>query len=328
MSSRNQIANTIIASLIAGRGDAPFVCDVKASPKEVKKLKKRLCASENWRVYKDTICGRDGTSFNGIASWGRNVAVFLNGHEYRFRVLQIDRFGCRTSYAIPISVVDNYSSLPAIDLNAAEIGLIKEMSNELATKGSVPEEYYCISHLAKSTLIENRERWNGEELNHSELLRMIRNDHTLRYIVITTLAAQYRSFLPGADLPEGIYNFVIPPKGSDSDLWFYDILQALTFVNDPGKNLAGPITITMKDADDLKRWKCCHERLTVIRTSTGSLLWPLLEEIEESDQFLRSGGPVSPPLPTVPISLTKSYLQHSQALNTFLPEAPPSMTGR
>lgn len=329
MSSKNRIADTIKAFLIAGRGDTPFICNEEISPeREIKRLKKRLRASENWQVYKDTIRGSDETPFNGIASWGTDVTMLLNGRECRFRVLQIDRLGLRTHYAIPINMVDNFSSLPGIDLNTAEISLIKQMSNELSTTGPVAEIVRYISHPAKSALVENREQWNGEKFDLLELLGMIRDNLPFRDTVIAALAAQYRSFLLGSELPEGIYNFVIPPQDRDSDVWFYDILQALTFVNNPGKNLAGPITITMKDADDLKRWKRCHERLAVLRTSTGTLLWPLLEEIEERDQFLRSGGPVYSPLPTVPISLTKSYLQHAQVVNIFLPRDPPTITDK
>lgn len=127
-------------------------------------------------------------------------------------------------------------------------------------------------------------------------------------------------------MPEGLYNFIVPSKGKNSDLWFYSTLGSLTFANDPGKNLAGSITVTLKEADDLKRWRCCHERVAVIRTATGALLWPLLEEIEESDQLLRGGGDAAPALPTVPISLTRAYLHHAQAVDVPLPDNPPPIT--
>lgn len=252
--------------------------------------------------------------------------MVLNDYEYRFRVLQIDRLGMRTFYAVPIGAADNFSSLPDIELSAGEVVLIKEMANELSTKGPVAENVLTMSHPARSTLTGNRDQWEDKGFNASELLRMVRDDHTLRCTILTALAAQYRSFLPGAVLPEGIYNFVIPPKGKGCDLWFYDVFQALTFANAPGKNVAGPITITMRDADDLKRWRRCHERLAVICTSTGSLLWPLQEELEENDQVLKSGGPLPHPLPTVPISLTRAYLHHRQAVDVLLPADPPSMT--
>lgn len=103
MSSKNQIKGAIEAALVAGKGDIAFVCySEESSSKGVRKKKKRLNASENWRVYKNTIWGRDGTFFNGIASWKKNVTVFVNGCEHRFRILQIDRLGWRTYYAISI----------------------------------------------------------------------------------------------------------------------------------------------------------------------------------------------------------------------------------
>lgn len=328
MTIESKITAAIAATLSAGQGLVPFRCREKKSPKkEVKKLRKRLDASENWRVYDDTVWNSAGISFNGIASWGKNVTVVLNGNEYRFRVLQIDRLGKRIFYAVPISVADSFSSLPDIELSAAEIMLIKEMANELSTKGPVAEDVVEIFHPAKSSLIGNRDKWEDKGFDALELLRMIQEDRTLFCIIAAALAAQYRSFLLGTDLPEGIYNFVIPSKGIDCDLWFYNVLQALTFNNASSKNLEGPITITMKDANDLKRWKCCQERLTVIYTATGNLLWPLLEELEKNDQFLRSGGPSVHPLPTVPISLTRGYLHHSLAIDIPLPVEPPFMTG-
>ena len=320
MTIESKITAAIAATLGAGQGQAPFRClETKSPKKEVKKLRKRLNASENWRVYDDTVWNSAGIPFNGIASWGQNVTVVLNGYEYRLRVLQIDRLGKRISYAIPISVSDSFSSLPCTELSAGEVVLIKEMANELSTKGPVSENVRSVKHPAKSTLIGNRDKWENKGFDALELLRMIKEDRALFCIIVAALAAQYRSFLSGADLPEGIYNFVISSKGKDCDLWFYAVLQALTFNNAPGKNVEGPITITMKEANDLKRWKLCHERLAVIHTATGALLWPLLEEIEKSDQFLRSGGPSVNPLPTVPISLTNRYLHHPQAIDVLLP---------
>lgn len=66
----------------------------------------------------------------------------------------------------------------------------------------------------------------------------------------------------------------------------------------------------------------------MIRTATGALLWPLLEEIETSDQVLKSGGAVTYPLPTVPISLIRSYLHHPQAVDIPLPVETPQLTGK
>lgn len=328
MKSNPAIIAAIAATLAAAQGDAPFFCHATKSPeKEVKKQKKKLRASENWRVQRNTIWSGSGNSFNGIASWGENVTVALSGHEFRFRILQIDRQGWRACYAIPIKMVDGFSALPGIDLSASEITLIKDMADELSQKRSVPETVRYIPHPARADLTQNRNQWDGGVLDFSELLRMLQTDHTFCNIITAALAAHYRSFLPGDALPEGIYNFVIPQKNRDADQWLYSILQALTFTNITGKNAVGPITITMKEAQDLTRWKCCHERLAVIRTATGALLWPLLEEIEERDQLMRGGGIIPTPLPTVPISLTRSYLHHPQAIDIPLPAAPPAMTG-
>lgn len=321
-----KVMGAVVREVSAGVGQVPFQCLAMESPQEeIKKFRKWLKASENWRVHKGTVWNSDGIPFNGTASWGTDVTVCLGGHEHRFRILQIDRLGWRTFYAIPIGMVDKFTTLPGIDLSAGEIILIREMACELSRKRSISEKTQYILHPARPDLKENRAQWDSAELDFQELLRMM-EDENFRSLVVVALAAHYRSFLPGADLPEGIYNFVIPPKGSASDLWFYTVLQALTFANAPGKNMAGPITVTMKEADDLARWRCCHERLAVIRTATGSLLWPLLEEIEEGDQLMRGGGAVPAPLPTVPISLTRSYLHHPQAMDILLPVEPPPVT--
>lgn len=321
-----KVMDAIVSEVSAGVGQTLFRCLVMESPQEeIEKFRKWLKASENWRVHKGTVWNSDGISFNGTASWGTDVTVCLGGHEYRFRILQIDRLGGRTFYAIPIGMVDKFTALPGIDLSAGEILLIREMACELSRKRSISEKTQYILHPARPDLKENRAQWDSSELDFQELLRMMK-DENFRNLVVVALAVHYRSFLPGAALPEGIYNFVIPPKGSNSDLWFYTVLQALTFVNATGKNMAGPITITMKEAEDLARWRCCHERLAVIRTATGSLLWPLLEEIEEDDQLMRGGGAVPAPLPTVPISLTRSYLHHPQAMDILLPVEPPLAT--
>ncbi len=61
--------------------------------------------------------------------------------------------------------------------------------------------------------------------------------------------------------------------------------------------------------------------MAVILTGTGSLLWPLVEQLETQEQVIKSGGPLpEKPMPTIPISMTRAVLQVPYAFDIELPD--------
>lgn len=311
-------------ALVAGKADAPVLLMETDSPdKEVRQLKKQLQASPDWQLKGDTAWNPENTYFNGIATWGKTIAVEYTNHEYRFRLLRLDRLGVRSIYAIPVKQVESFSELPSIDLSSDEIALIKQMANELLHKCLVQEDWFQIRHPSKPALKEERRSWKATNFNSDLLLSMLEREPVLKDIFVAALDAQFRCFLDGTTIiPSGIFNFVLQPKNQDAGIWFCSVLQAVTFTTSPAAPMTGPIVITLKDAADLKRWQKCCEQVAVIQTATGALLWPMLEDLEEYDRIMKCGGFADAVFTTTPISLTRTRLGHLQAVDILLPLAP------
>lgn len=291
---------------------------------DTRRLKKALKGSEKFQLIKDTVWNTFGMSFSGIAAWGPKVTVRMQDYDYRFRILHLDRFGVRTVYMFPIGMTVSLNSLPQLDLNANELSVLREMAEELDC--CIPKEMFIVlTHPARATVLFQCRNWR-QEFEPAVLSDLLRQQPVLLKAATAALDCQLRVFKRVRTAPVGIYNF-LPPKGSGTSEWLFTVFQALTFSNEPGRMSCGPLSIQLKDAEDLKRWRQCHERLAVIRTGTGSLLWPLLEEIEEQERILRSGGPLpAVPFPTVPIVVCRTALHSPYAVDIQLPETVSPLT--
>lgn len=104
-----------------------------------------------------------------------------------------------------------------------------------------------------------------------------------------------------------------------------DVFRAGTFSN----SAAGAIELTLREANDLDLWRGCPDRLVVLKTASGSLLRPIITELEKSEKIEKiekCGGILPPPLPTVPLAVSRSVLNCSHAYDIALGKEPPRLT--
>lgn len=317
----NEKLHTHITGVAQSGADGPVKLFEVDTPKEaVKILKKALKASETMTIHGNTVRS-NGRSFRGILSKGTRVTVRVSGYGYRYQILHLDRFGIRSVYAIPITQASKLTGLPDLDLSTDELDLLQQMANELESC-STPEELLIeVKHPARETVREQKEIWvqMGEGGNCEILEEVVQEYEFIPDIAVAALDCQLRAFKSFKTAPTGVYNIVEPKKG-DAQGFLLPLLGAMTFSNEQGRVSFDEIIIHLKDSDDLNRWRKCRGRMVVIRTSTGSLLWPLIEEIEKQEQVIKSGGPLpTVQLPTIPISVTRSFLQVPYAVDIGLP---------
>lgn len=318
---------TAITDLVksGGNNSAHRLFSTKTPEKDRKRLRKALKASEAFQIKNETVWDKYGNKFDGYASWGPEITVRMLEYDHRFRVLHIDRFGIRTVYAVPIAKADNLNGIPHMDLGQNELSVIQNMAKELESYRVSQERFTEVKHPSKETIKELTKSWT--QAPEREILEsLLQSQPVLLQIAVAALDCQLRAFNQFRTAPKGIYNFLMSQDVSSSD-WFMTAMRALTFANEPGRMGCGPIIIQLKDAEDLKRWRKCHERMAVIVTSRGSLLWSLLKEIEEDERIAKSGGPLPEvSLPTLPISICRSVLDSPYAADIKLPDTLPPLT--
>ena len=306
-----------------GQSDVVHQClKVKVPHKEFKRLNKSVGATSGWMIQNGVVWNVYGLGIHGIASWAGVLTVLTGDREYRFRILHLDRLGTRSVFTIPARLAESVSELPGVGLSNSEIRVLIGLANDLADSRSQQELCFELKHSSQSTLIQQRMEWSVVKPDEQRLLDLLESAPTLLPVVVAAMDAQLRAFKCFRKAPQGIYNFVLPKGSPGADEWLFTAFRAVSFVNELGAVSMGPIEITLKDSGDLSRWKACYERLAILRTTTGALLWPLVESIEEAERFRKCGGHPPSPFPTVPIAVTRGILQCPQVLDVALPDRP------
>ena len=306
-----------------GQSDIVRLCfKVEVPRKEVSRVSKLIRALDGWMVQDDVIWNAYGLGIHGIASWAGVLTILSGDREHRFRILHLDRFGKRFVFAIPARQAESISELPGIGLSISEIRVLIELANDLADSTSQYELYFKLKHPSQNTLIQQRENWPVMRPDENHLLTFLESTPTILSVIVAAMDSQLRAFKRFGMAPHGLYNFLLPKGTSSADEWLLTAFRAVSFVNEPGAVSIGPIEITLKDGGDLARWRACYERLAILRTTTGALLWPLMETAEETERLRKCGGCPSNPFPTVPIAVTRGILQCPQALDVSLPDHP------
>ena len=262
-------------------------------PKESKKLRRRLKASHNLHLENGAVWHSSGASVSAIASWVGIVQITVNESCRRYRLLAFDRCGERSLFAIPIDIVDQFDTLPSTDYSAGEVKLLRLMADEVSGQEATREYYIALPHPARRDILWQRDRW-CEEPDREALIEILRQRDWLIPVIAAALDVHLRSFKIFRDGPLGIYNITLSSNDLQADENFCSVLRALNFTAAPSfMGMAVP-EIFVRDKDDLRAWRGCHDRLILIRTATGSLLTPLLDEIDERER-LRSCGGILPP---------------------------------
>lgn len=314
------VEDTIKRAVASGQANDILELFEMEVPAESKKLhRKYLKAAENFTINGTIVHDVRGVSFNGIASWGNLVTVRMNHHDYRYRLFNLDRFERRSVFLVPIGLASSFKSLPGIDLSQAEIGFIKEMADTLKGKKTAEEILLHIEHPAKACIHTQTAAWDRISFDREKLLSLLKQNPGVLMIATAAMDTQLRGIKRLDAVPPGIYNFVLPGGESDTEKWFNSALNAMTFSNETGAFGSGPIEIRLKDSADLAKCENGMERMVLVRTASGALLWPLLEHLEKQEQIRKARGLQTPSL-TPPLVLSKGYLHCQQAADILLPK--------
>lgn len=257
-----------------------------------------MAAADQWQLDGELVYNAGGQSFQGIASWGNRICIRLNGYDYRFRALYLDRFGERKGYLLPGSKTPK--NLPDIDLGEGELSLLIEMADSISAP-SAGQEYFEIlkNPLRKATQARVHESrmldWSSEEFialleSYSELLQCL----------TAALDSQLRALKKLRNAPVGLYNFLYKPKDAAAREWLLIVLRAIAFSTESSE-YPGPIV-----EQDLDAWDKCYRRLTIIDAASRDLIRPVLDDLQQRDRLRKCGDHQLPLAPTLPISVSKS----------------------
>ena len=317
--THEQLSDIVRQMLLSGQGETPQkLFEVDIPERGAERLRKSLKASELWELHGDTVYSIFGVAFQGIASWGPGLTTRMAGRDHRFKILHLDRFGRRMVFLLPAAQVDNLRGLPRIDLSHDEVKLVLQMADDLIRSTDCQEYFMKIKTPAADTIVHQTVAWGKVAYNESDLLTLLSKDPMLWEVAVTALDAQLRPFKKLRVAPQGITNFILPTGDTTAEKWVFAVLQALTFSNEQGILQAGPIELRLKETADLRQWRCNHGRMVILRTATGTLLAPLLDEAEEIERIRKCGGHAPHCFPTTPISLSRAALCCSQATDIQL----------
>lgn len=306
---RAKDVSDLLRAVAAGQTNEVIVLTEGPSPaKQLRRLRKRLEASTVLSLDNGIVRSASGSTAPAIASWKGRVSITCGGHCYRYRLLALDRQQRRTLYAIPAALAHGSWQLPNIDLCPTETAVLRATADEISSDKADCEWFFEVPHPAKADIRHNRKHWNGTA-DPAALFSLLREQPWLLQVIAAALDAQLRSFEPLCDAPLGSYNFTIRGSEPQADDALYQVLQALNFsMTADCFTSAAPPEIRVQATGDLRIWRGCPDRLVLIRTATGSLLQPLLDEISDRERVRSLGGILPPRLPTVPIVRCKSVL--------------------
>ena len=242
----------------------------------------------------------------------------MSSRDLRFRLFNLDRLGQRSIFLVPMSKIDSFKTLPGVDLSHTEIRLLLDIAETVKGRFCQEEHLIRVKHPVKACINNQTARWSGTSFDEKELLSMLKETPALLLITAAAVDTQLRGIKRLDAVPAGIYNFVLPSGESDVERWFMSVLSASTFCNELGAFGASPIDIRLKDYADLAKWEKGLERMVLVRTASGSLLWPLLEQLEEQEQIRKASG-IQSSSSTPPLILSKGFLQCQQATDILLP---------
>ncbi len=320
------ITKLLLSATAAGQADQPIYLQTNPLPvKEHKRLLRKLDASENWQRDGNTVYHATSVPLSIIASWQGNFKITLQAQAHHFRLLALDAAENRDLYAIPVSKLDSISELPQSGLSKVEIFLLTRMANEISANDGLKETTIFYKHPAQPDIRSQRKIWSGTH-DEERYLALLKEQPWILPVVTGALDSQLHAFKRFGEAPVSIYNFITDPRNPQADSIFFAALTAVNFSSAAQHSDAAPVEIYLRDSSDLKTWRLCVERLALIRTATGSLLTPLLDELSERERVKYCGGILPPPPPTIPIMRCRSFLHRRGVLDVELPRDLTSLT--
>lgn len=315
----------LAAAIAAGQtGHVLSLGTATLTPKGQKAANKRIDADEDFVRNGEIITTGSGHTVVGFSFWDRTLATTVNGYTCRHRILALCREKKCRLYAIPISKVGKAYILPDIELADWELDAYLRIADRIS---EAPEEYECIvRHPAKSAIKAQRADWRGA-INGDELAAMLEKHGDWIIPAITSaLDVQLRSLGLSTEIPVFFYNFTAKKPDLQVDRAFVDVLTAANLSVHGETCNSVPAEIIVQDNSDLEDWAGCHDRVVLLRTSTGSPLRPLFDQADSRARQDAFGGILPPRLPTVPIIRSKTYFCRNDTVDVDLPASMDKLT--
>lgn len=300
----------LIQAIWAGESNSIIVVDSGPSDNEkVTKYCKQLTCYPDFHKCGKNISTDSGIVLPGIAIWKRPFALQIaQDVTVRYKILKFYYQQYLITYAIPVSKADSLTSLPQIDCTSDEIKAILRVADILSK--STKEKFYNISSPVASDITAHRDAFASQSTAElpAKLLTLLHSDDYILTLMAICADVHYRAMHSQPALPDVLYNFIGESRQQDWRNQLLNLFTALNFSTAAGCAHSRPLITQVKDPSDLKRWhNGPRDRLHLISTATGSLLWSLIECLSDRENHSQCGRILSS-LPTVPITICSSAL--------------------
>ena len=319
--TKTVFATRIAKSIAAGQAD----CVIPLGTAELRtrynrKFLKYIKVDELFDLCGGSVTTAYDITVDGFAFWAGVQATELNGYLYRHRLLALCRpDGCRV-YAIPVPLLERKFTLPNIALADGEMETYRLIADHITPTSA--EYTVRLLHPAKDAVKSNRAEWRNEALDQERLGALLKQHAGWLFPVITAaLDVQFRSFRPGDDVPIFIYNFTMKKAAMQVEQEFSAALGALNLTVEGPACSSIPAEIIVQDGADLNDWAGCRDRIVILRIATGTVLRPLLDQLDEYHRQNCFGGVLPQRLSTVPIVRSRTIFDRADTVDIELPPA-------
>lgn len=300
----------LVQAIWAGESNSIIVVDSGPSDNEkVTKYCKQLTCYPDFHKCGKNISTDSGIVLPGIAIWKRPFALQIaQDVTVRYKILKFYYQQHLITYAIPVSKADSLTSLPQIDCTSDEIKAILRAADILSK--STKEKFYNISSPVAGDITAHRDAFASQSTADlpAKLLTLLHSDDYILTLMAICADVHYRAMHSQPKLPDVLYNFVGESRQQGWRDQLLNLFTALNFSTSTDCTHTRPLITQVKDPNDLKRWhNGPRDRLHLISTATGSLLWSLIECLSDRENHSQCGRILSS-LPTVPITICSSAL--------------------
>ena len=324
---KNKINPSKIANFIATseRDEVLDLGGFSINKKERKRFIHLIKASKHLQWSHNSCTTHKGVSVKGFAFWNGVQPIETKVGVMRFALLVIYRNAneCQL-YAIPMGKMGKHQKFPNIELSSDEIAAYRFIADSISDPLQ-EAPMLKLTHPAKKDICSNRDSWQ-DRMNGEDLLVLLEKHRWLLGAICCTLDVQLRSFRKLSEAPLAIYNFTMTTGDVQANANLRDALSAMNFSAAPSYMGARVPEIYLRNRADLEDWRRYCDRLVLICTATGSLLSPLLGEIDERERIRYNGGILPPCLPTVPVVQCRTIFCRNWVADIIIPPNEPRLT--
>ena len=313
--------DAILRKIRSGLENEPQLLLQVDTPKVSQKaISNALNSTPGWSTDGATTHDSAGNGIYCLASWGCRITVDTYQHQFRFRILHLDRFGKRDVYAIPLNRVTPPKELPGLSISSDDIKLIFAMADATAGFSNYQERLLTVKHPLQDTVKAHTSYCAFGTLDVNALAALFKGQPDLIAAVAACSDVQLRALKRCRHAPFGLYNFVVPNKQPSIDSWMESVLRPLTFTTDAESNTTGPIIISDSGSSAVTAWANCRGHLAVINSGGMSASNILVDQIQEHIRQCKCQGYTPAPFVVPPITVTSSALCRPEAVDIVLNE--------